>query len=570
MLSFFTLALFAAPAVHAAGPSFFLRDATTASPNTTTNATIDMVSASWYAGWHAQDFPLSNVSWDKYTHLTYSFASTVPSVNNVSLDASDAELLPQFVSMAHQNGVKALVSTGGWGGSQYFSTDVNSPANRSTFVKTITSFAQQFQLDGIDFDWEYPGTQGIGCNNVSPNDTSNFLAFLQELRADPVGKNLIVTAATPLVPWKDASGVSLTNVSAFADVLDWIAIMNYDVWGSWSTSVGPNSPLNDTCAPAADQQGSAVSAVKAWTAAGIPSHQIVLGVASYGHSFHVTPEDAIECDDDNSALATYPSFDAAEQPLGDKWDALTNTDQCGQTSGPSGVFDFFGLIDAGFLFPNGSVAEGIDYRFDECSQTAYVYNETSEVMVSFDDAKAFAAKGDFIKSNNLRGFAVWEAGGDSDDILLDSIRSAAGFEDDDNESTSAAPSPTHVSSGSNSGSGSSSGSSNNAGDTPKNSPAPAPAPTQASSGSSGSDNGSSGNSNTDSGDAPIAPAPAPSSANSGNRIAQTSAHAASMFTPIATSPVAVSPSAVPTDVSAPPTASAPAASPTSTDDGDGW
>jgi chitinase len=33
------------------------------------------VAAAWYAGWHADaGFPLSDVSWSKYTHLTYSFA----------------------------------------------------------------------------------------------------------------------------------------------------------------------------------------------------------------------------------------------------------------------------------------------------------------------------------------------------------------------------------------------------------------------------------------------------------------------------------------------------------------
>ena len=57
---------------------------------------------------------------------------------------------------------------------------------------------------------------------------------------------------------------------------------------------------------------------------------------------------------------------------------------------------------------------------------AYVYNETSNVMVSFDDARAFAAKGAFIKDEKLRGFSIWEAGGDSHDILLDSVRAAAG------------------------------------------------------------------------------------------------------------------------------------------------
>ncbi|OBZ70754.1 Chitinase A1 [Grifola frondosa] len=395
------------------------------------NATVDMVSAAWYAGWHAEDFPLANVSWDKYTHMTYSFAVTVPSVHNVSLDGSDAEVLPKFVAAAHQNGVKALVSTGGWTGSRYFSSNVATEENRTAFVKTITQFATTYDLDGIDFDWEYPGNQGIGCNVISSNDTSNFLAFLQELRADSVGKNLILTAATPVTPWKGPDGNSLTDVSAFAKVLDWVAIMNYDVWGSWSSAVGPNAPLNDTCALPTDQQGSAVSALKAWTAAGMPAHQTVLGVASYGHSFHVDALDALECDDDSSVLAAFPAFNASQQPIGDKWDDPAGTDVCGQTTGPGGNFDFWGLIDAGFLFSNGSVASGIDYRFDECSQTAYVYNRTSEIMVSFDNADAFAAKGEFIKANNLRGFAMWEAGGDSGDILLDSIREASGFDDDD-------------------------------------------------------------------------------------------------------------------------------------------
>jgi len=48
-------------------------------------------------------------------------------------------------------------------------------------------------------------------------------------------------------------------------------------------------------------------------------------------------------------------------------------------------------------------------------------------MVSFDNAQSFAAKGEFIKKNKLHGFAMWEAGGDYNDILLNSIRGAIGF-----------------------------------------------------------------------------------------------------------------------------------------------
>ena len=293
--------------------------------------------------------------------------------------------------------------------------------------------------------WEYPGTQGIGCNSISPDDTSNFLSFLQELRADPVGKSLILTAATSVFPWVGPDGDRLSDVSGFAKLLDWIAIMNYDLWGSWSSAVGPNAPLDDSCASPENQQGSAVSGVAQWSAAGMPPNQIVLGVASYGHSFHVKKSDAVSS---NGQLNPYPAFDASKQPIGDKWDDPAGIDECGNPTGPGGNFDFWGLIDHGFLLADGTVAPGIDSSFDECSQTvsthnvivaigstlisycwnlqAYVYNENTNVMVSFDNARSFAAKGAFIKNEKLRGFAMWEAGGDSKDILLDSIRAAAG------------------------------------------------------------------------------------------------------------------------------------------------
>jgi chitinase len=48
-------------------------------------------------------------------------------------------------------------------------------------------------------------------------------------------------------------------------------------------------------------------------------------------------------------------------------------------------------------------------------------------MISFNNAKSFAAKGNYIKKTGLKGFSMWEAGDDYHDLLLDSIRSAVGF-----------------------------------------------------------------------------------------------------------------------------------------------
>jgi chitinase len=385
---------------------------------------VTNVAAAWYAGWASAKLPPNDISFSEYTHLTYSFAVTTPDVNVLSLEDSDEPNLPVFVKACHDHNVNALLSIGGWTGSRYFSTNVGSADNRTAFVKTVTQLVTKYNLDGVDFDWEYPNHQGVGCNIVNSNDTPNFLLFLNQLRADPVGQKLIITAATSNKPFAGVDGNPSASVADFSKVLSYVAIMNYDIWGSWSPSVGPNAPLDDSCAAAANQQGSATSAVASWIAAGFPANQIVLGVPSYGHSFHVAQSDAFAAGS-QTTLAPYPNFDATQQPTGDSGDA-PSVDVCGVQNGVTGYFHFWGLIEAGFLGQDGKPASGMVYRYDTCSQTPYVYNPNTQVMVSYDDADSFAAKGKFIKDKGLLGWAMWEASGDYDDILVDSISSAVG------------------------------------------------------------------------------------------------------------------------------------------------
>jgi chitinase len=147
--------------------------------------------------------------------------------------------------------------------------------------------------------------------------------------------------------------------------------------------------LNDTCA--STKSGSADSAVQAWTSAGFPADQIVLGGASYGHSFHVNPSDAF---DDSGNLNVNAAFDKNQQPHGDSQVGDAGIDQCANAVPVGAVFNFWGLNN------DGTAAQGINYTFDECSQTPFVYNSTSNVMISFD-ATSFKAKG------NLLAIWVW-------------------------------------------------------------------------------------------------------------------------------------------------------------------
>lgn len=113
---------------------------------------------------------------------------------------------------------------------RYFSPAVSTPGNRQTLANAILSVYNQYGLDGIDIDWEFPAQDGNKGNIENPNDSANFLAFLQLLRRTlpPAAK---ISAATMTVPWSDPQGNPLRDVSGFASVLDWILVMNYDTWG---------------------------------------------------------------------------------------------------------------------------------------------------------------------------------------------------------------------------------------------------------------------------------------------------------------------------------------------------
>ncbi|KIJ24924.1 glycoside hydrolase family 18 protein [Sphaerobolus stellatus SS14] len=334
------------------------------------------IASAWWPDYHN-----SNVTWDKYNHLMYSFA--IPSLNG-SVTLPTLGWIPgvtnKFMDAAHNQNppIPVSVTVGGWTGSGNFSNILASADLRSTFISELSNLVNTYCFDGLDFDWEYPAGNGSGLatNAWSLNDTGNFLTFFQELRANPATSNLILTAATPIHPWNNATIQPLTNVTEFAEVLDWIQIMNYD-----------------------HQLGSGVSAVAKWTAAGMPANKIVLGVGAYGHSYGY-----------NQSIFT-PYANSTSKSHGDKW-----ADPTGDTR------DFFSLIDGGFLTESGKPMDGIQYVFDNCSQTAYVYDKTTQVVVSFDDAHAFEAKGQFIADRELRGFAIWEAGSDNSDMLLDAIR----------------------------------------------------------------------------------------------------------------------------------------------------
>ncbi|TLD20773.1 hypothetical protein PspLS_08665 [Pyricularia sp. CBS 133598] len=390
------------------------------------------VSTGYFAGYHAKrkgvTFGVDQIQWDKYDDVKYAFAETTPN-GGLDLSKSAPEELPKFVDAAHAHNKKAQVALGGWAGSIHFSTSVGSPENRTAFVKTCLDLVQKYNLDGLDFDWEYPNKQGLGCNAISPNDTANFISFLTELRkAQP--KPLLLTAAVSLYPYNDAAGKQSTDgaLKPLGDLLDYSIVMGYDVFGAWAPTGGPNAPLEQSCDPR-NNQGGIKEGISKWIAAGVPAEKLILGVGAYGHGFAVNQADAFVAASAGAApaLSAYPKNNGTRRQ-GSSWDDDPAVDACGAAQPASGTFTFWSMVTEGkFLDESGKPRAGIASGYDNCSQTPFLYDNSTNWWVSYDDVKSLTVKGKYITDNKLAGFSVWELGGDYKDIVVNAMRSSVGL-----------------------------------------------------------------------------------------------------------------------------------------------
>lgn len=153
------------------------------------------------------------------------------------------------------------------------------------FYKTRIAISS-FLFSDLIIDWEYPGRQGAGCNQVdASNDVKNLLTLLQELRTSLDGKfsnsTKEISIAGYVQAFKTDAGPSDKDLTAaIGKVLDRVNIMTYDIGGAWNPQTGANSPLN----PGSKDGDSFNTAIEFWTSAGVPASKLTGGLPFYGRS----------------------------------------------------------------------------------------------------------------------------------------------------------------------------------------------------------------------------------------------------------------------------------------------
>ncbi|OKL59815.1 hypothetical protein UA08_04984 [Talaromyces atroroseus] len=221
-----------------------------------------------------------------YTHIHFAFA-TINSDMTLSVDGME----DQLSLLSNMTGVKRILSIGGWDFSTGADTymifrDAVTSANRDTLVSNVVSFLDEYDLDGVDFDWEYPDEPDIpGIPAGTTADATNYYITLLVLKdALPSDKTLSITA--PASFWY----LERFPIEAIASVVDYIVYMTYDLHGQWDYGSAFADSGCDTgnCLRSHVNLTETLSSLSMITKAGVSSNKVAVGVASYARSFEMT------------------------------------------------------------------------------------------------------------------------------------------------------------------------------------------------------------------------------------------------------------------------------------------
>lgn len=198
------------------------------------------------------------------THINYAFGHVNETFNGVRID--NPERLKMIVGLKRQNpNLKVMLSVGGWGSGR-FSEMAATEENRIAFALDCRKKVEEFQLDGIDIDWEYPTQGGAGISS-SPDDIKNLNLLMKTLRKT-LGKRKLLTAAT-------VSSAQFYDLKTCIRYMDFVNVMAYDMANpSHHHAALYPSPISGYCTSS--------QAVENHLKAGVPKEKLVLGVPFYG------------------------------------------------------------------------------------------------------------------------------------------------------------------------------------------------------------------------------------------------------------------------------------------------
>ncbi len=322
------------------------------------------------------------------TRINYAFANITDGRMVLGAPA-DAQNFAQLTALRKVNPrLTVLVSVGGWLWSTNFSDMVLTAESRRVFEDSAMEFLAQYDLDGLDIDWEYPGLPGAG-HPYRAEDKQNFTALLAELRARFNAEEKKTHRRLYLTVAMGAGGdvIAHSEMRKVARYVDTVNLMTYDYYEAGSDpTTGHHAPL--FADPADPKKVSSDETVRDYEKAGVPAAKILLGVPFYGRAWG-------EVADQNHGLF---------QP----------------GKAVAGFNGQYSAIAANLL------GQGFQRYWDDAAKAPYLYNAEKHIFVSYEDPESLAAKCRYVRERRLGGVMFWEYFGDPEQKLLQTIDEGLG------------------------------------------------------------------------------------------------------------------------------------------------
>lgn len=163
-----------------------------------------------------------------YTHIHFAFLTlnTDFSINTIS-----TAVAVQLTLLQGMTDVKCMESIGGWS----FSTDIGTYAifrdavstetNRATLISNVVTFLDEYDLDGVNWDWEYPDEPDIaGIPADTTEDSTGYFELLIELADAFEATDKTVSITAPASFWY----LQYFSVETISSAVDYIILMTYE------------------------------------------------------------------------------------------------------------------------------------------------------------------------------------------------------------------------------------------------------------------------------------------------------------------------------------------------------
>lgn len=296
----------------------------------------------------------------------------------------------RFVGLKKQNpNFVPMISIGGWNaGSKKFSQMAADPAKRQIFLDSILPFVKKYGFEGIDLDWEYPGSR----DSIDPeHDKENFNVLVEMMAKILHEHNILFTAA--LSPGRNTidDAYDIPRISKSFDIMN---IMTYDYHGWWENNshpfTGHNAPLYGRDEEDfEDHPGyyfSVFDTLNYYIQKGAPKEKLAMGFAQYGRGMTL---------DNNEENGLYcPAKDGI--PAG----PYTQQD---------GIWGYLEILQA---FNNdtlinlpGATPHDWTVVVDDCYDAPYAYN--GPYWISYDDVDSVSLKAKYANLLGIAGCFGW-------------------------------------------------------------------------------------------------------------------------------------------------------------------